>query len=451
MKVSVENLGPIRYAEFETGKLTIICGLNNSGKTYVTYALYGFLQFWQSMYHIKIEKEVIKELKENGVCKIPLSRYTDKSQEIISDACEKYRETLPSVFSAHGKLFEGSSFKITVNPCDVVPLNDEVSLGFKPSSSKIAGLLFHKEKNEKEITATLFTENTKGEIPDNSITYYLSQVIKEVVFNCVFPSVFIASTERTGISVFRKELNSTRSRLFEQIFDTDAKRNYLINHTFDYALPVERNINFSRDLESVSKKESFLVKDHKEILDFFTDILGGDFQVATNSGLYFLPSKKDVKLTMGESSSSVRSLLEIGFYLKHEAQENDLLIIDEPELNLHPENQRKVARLIASLINCGISVFITTHSDYILRELSNLILLNKKTPHIVQLAEREGYSQRELIRASDIKIYAAKEGNDLIQTLVPTVVDEESGILSSCFDDTIDTMNRIQDEIFFGG
>ncbi|MEA1951032.1 MAG: AAA family ATPase, partial [Planctomycetota bacterium] len=43
MKIMLKNLGAIKQAEFELGDLTIICGKNNTGKTYVTYALYGFL------------------------------------------------------------------------------------------------------------------------------------------------------------------------------------------------------------------------------------------------------------------------------------------------------------------------------------------------------------------------------------------------------------------------
>jgi len=37
----MENLGVIKYAEIEMGNLTILCGMNNSGKTYVTYVIYG--------------------------------------------------------------------------------------------------------------------------------------------------------------------------------------------------------------------------------------------------------------------------------------------------------------------------------------------------------------------------------------------------------------------------
>ncbi len=40
------------------------------------------------------------------------------------------------------------------------------------------------------------------------------------------------------------------------------------------------------------------------------------------------------------------------------------------ELNLQLENQRRVARLFARLINVGVKVFVTTHSDYIVKELN---------------------------------------------------------------------------------
>jgi predicted ATPase len=60
-----------------------------------------------------------------------------------------------------------------------------------------------------------------------------------------------------------------------------------------------------------------------------------------------------VKLEIGESSSAVRSLLDLGFYMKHIAKPNDLLIIDEPELNLLPENQRLITQVLANLVNIG--------------------------------------------------------------------------------------------------
>ncbi|WP_017303734.1 AAA family ATPase [Spirulina subsalsa] len=47
MKIQVKNLGVLKQAEFSLGEITIICGGNNTGKSYATYALYGFLSSWK--------------------------------------------------------------------------------------------------------------------------------------------------------------------------------------------------------------------------------------------------------------------------------------------------------------------------------------------------------------------------------------------------------------------
>ncbi len=112
---------------------------------------------------------------------------------------------------------------------------------------------------------------------------------------------------------------------------------------------------------------------------------------------------------MDESSSSVRSLLDIGFYLRHVAEPNDLLMVDEPELNLHPENQRRMARLFARLVNCGIKVFMTTHSDYIVKELNTLIMLNSAIPSHQKIMEDYHYREDELIEAKKYGFISLKK------------------------------------------
>ena len=49
MKFHFENLGLLDKAELELADLTIICGENNTGKTYATYAIYGFLRSWRKI------------------------------------------------------------------------------------------------------------------------------------------------------------------------------------------------------------------------------------------------------------------------------------------------------------------------------------------------------------------------------------------------------------------
>ena len=312
------------------------------------------------------------------------------------------------------------------------------------------------------VTLLAFQDNI--EIPTHVIAHFIDDAIKDIVFQCNFPRPFIVSAERTGAVTFRKELNFSRNRLLELMTQahSDMDRIQILFKGYkDYPLPVKKNVDFTRNLENIFKKSSFITEDHPEILADFADIIGGEYMVNREDELYYIPKQgRRVKLSMDSSSSAVRSLLDIGFYLRHEAQKGDLLMVDEPELNLHPENQRRIARLFARLINIGIKVFITTHSDYIVKELNTLIMLNHDRPHLKQLAEDEGYLPAELLSADRIKVYIAEEAlvkvdgktrKVKVPTLTEAKIDSERGIEARSFDVTIDDMNRIQDAIVWGG
>ena len=227
----------------------------------------------------------------------------------------------------------------------------------------------------------------------------------------------------------------------------------LIKKTSDsYALPVRDNVDISRNYENISKTNSPLTTENPELLEDFTDLVGGDYQVI-QGGLLFKPLKGKKWLRMGESSSSIRSLLDVGLYLKHLAKKGDMLIVDEPELNLHPANQRRIARLFAKLINLGIKIFITTHSDYIIKEWNTLIMLGA-LPRQERL-EHFGYSEEEILKPSSIKAFNAKESllpknNERTRYLsfVPVEIHPVYGMDIEDFEQTINEMNKIQKSIF---
>ena len=113
-------------------------------------------------------------------------------------------------------------------------------------------------------------------------------------------------------------------------------------------------MDFIRQLEDTTGQKSFIAKEHApRYCNDFADIIGGDYQITQYDQLYYIPKGTGLKLTMDQSSSAVRSLLDVGFYLRHIAQKGDLLMVDEPELNLHPANQRRIARLFARLGEFG--------------------------------------------------------------------------------------------------
>jgi hypothetical protein len=460
MKVKIKNLGILKQAEFSLGDFTIICGGNNTGKTYATYALFGFLYTWRRLLTWPTFglKEKINQLLSDGVISLDLQEYVQQCESILTTGCQRYVQQIPEVFAANEERFKNVNFQIELN-FDNIQFQNKYERKISTATWEIISI--SKPENDPYLSITLLTETEKINLPVHFLEDIIYDSIQDIIFSQFFPRPFIASAERTGAAIFRKELNFARNRLLEEIsknsnFDPSE---LLFNVSQDYALPVKKNVDFTRQIETIVKKTSFIAENHPSILEDFADIIGGQYMITSNDELYYIPKGKKLRLSMDESSSAVRSLLDIGFYLRHEARIGDLLMVDEPELHLHPENQRRIAKLFARLINIGIKVFITTHSDYIIKEINTLIMLNHDQPHLKQIAAEEGYRQEELLSADQVKVYIAEQALEMLKgkkrktkfnTLTPAKIDPEMGIEARSFDTTIEKMNRIQAAIIWG-
>ena len=69
----------------------------------------------------------------------------------------------------------------------------------------------------------------------------------------------------------------------------------------------------------------------------------------------------------------ISELAPILLVLKHSMGSGGHLTIDEPESHLHPGMQRQVASYLATLVNHGFELLLTTHSDYIVGAISNMV------------------------------------------------------------------------------
>ena len=82
-------------------------------------------------------------------------------------------------------------------------------------------------------------------------------------------------------------------------------------------------------------------------------------------------SNEDIRLT--RASSMVSELAPVVLFLRGVIKTKDLIIIEEPEAHLHPGAQTQMAVILGQMVRAGLQVLVTTHSDWLLKELSNLM------------------------------------------------------------------------------
>jgi ABC-type cobalamin transport system ATPase subunit len=119
-------------------------------------------------------------------------------------------------------------------------------------------------------------------------------------------------------------------------------------------------------------------------------------------------------------------------------------MIDEPELNLHPANQRLMARLIARLVNSDLRVVASTHSDYLVREINSLIMLSRPATVQAELMQRYSYKAEELLKPDQVSAWLFHD-----RTIRSMDIDDIEGIAAETFDEQIHSLNDTSDGIYY--
>ena len=106
-------------------------------------------------------------------------------------------------------------------------------------------------------------------------------------------------------------------------------------------------------------------------------VMGGPVNIERTEVNYprfsWRPDGWERSLPLLNASSMVSELAPVALYLRHNVDVGDLLILEEPEAHLHPAKQVALIQEVAAWVRSGIKVILTTHSDWVLEGLSNLV------------------------------------------------------------------------------
>lgn len=441
------NIGPVKDAPLRLGELTVIAGRNNTGKTYIAYSLYGFLKGWMDW---PAAEEFIDENRDEfpqvdalrkGIrntdraeVPVPPSKLARHRELLAREVGGAFSSQFRNVFNSRRDSFRDAALSVEF---------DAVSNGSVPSYARlpIYGRTFEMRYNGRHITAS-------ANAPDQSAAPMYSSGVVEAYFvflmRDLFPDPFILSAERFGISLFYRELDFTKNQivdLLQKYASGESSKTswpFLIvdRTTSRYATPIKDNIDFTRSIPDLPHAPSPLA-DYK-LFDHITEMMGGHYN-NTNNDIWFSSNgneKRHFNIPLHLASSSVRGLSDLYFFLRYATGRGQLLIIDEPESHLDTANQIQFARLLARFVNAGLRVVITTHSDYIVRELNNLIMLSRGFSEKDKVTEELKYRPDDELRPQSVRAYVAEDGGLTQCSIGPY------GIDMPVFDRTLDNINR---------
>ena len=208
-----------------------------------------------------------------------------------------------------------------------------------------------------------------------------------------------------------------------------------------YALPVKDNIDYTRSIpDFVRRKSEF----HEEKVFKNIETMMKGYYRSVGDNIEFRSTARGArrfKVPQHLASSSARGLSDLYFFLRHAARKHHLLIIDEPESHLDTANQVLLARMVARLVRSGLKILVTTHSDYFVKEINNLVMFNGLLESKEEVVRSLEYENDDGIAPSRIRAYVAQE-NGLAECIV-----DKFGVDMPVFDQTIDQINRVANEL----
>ncbi|MBK7299025.1 MAG: AAA family ATPase [Moraxellaceae bacterium] len=431
MKISFENFGVINKGEIEQKPLTILCGENNTGKTYAMYAMYG-LTTPLNIEVVSLQSKILpifKRLTKEKIIQIDIKAFIiENILHINENSSISINMSIENIFN--GKNFRHNSQSINVKYQENILLNNIYNNQIALNSPIFS---FIKERDSYLVK---IKQNHSMPIENDDFVGVFSYLFILALILSQRTTLFLPA-ERAGLNLFYSELNAYRTHLLHN--NNTNKNDFLVS---TYTKPIADYIDWLNKISRYKNQKSELFSSLSTTLQ--NNILGGSYSLdETNSINFHLNNQKDT-LPLHLTSSTVKTYFGLWFYLQHMAQEGDVLMIDEPELSLHPKNQRNIARLFAQLVNKGIKIVISTHSDYIVKEISNLIMLSQQGKQQDTLMQRFNVQEDEVLTPEQVGAYLFKNN-----TITPMEITSKEGIIATTFDEVIRDLSEETQTIFY--
>ena len=400
MKLTINNIGKLKNAEVVIDGITVITGENDTGKSTVGKVLWsvfnGFYEINEKVYKEKVselEKIVDKLMKENGYDKI-----TDNFKDFFG-IFDRTEEKIAIELLKNNKNYSEDEIKIIINNYKkdlkienisnfVQEINETLKISDKEIIKVIVSRIMNKEFHN-QINAVFSKEKMNiGEI---------SLKIKDKEIDLKIENNEISDVQ--NYFLINKETMYIDNPFILDSYDFEDE-----NHQTHLATNV-----FSENENSVIS-EIKVKKKLNNIYQKLNSVLSGEILENKNSKFVYRKNGEDIDLK--NLSTGLKTFAIIKMLLQNGTlEENGTIILDEPEIHLHPEWQIKFAELIVLLQKeFGMHILLTTHSPYFLKAIQ---VYSKK----YEISDKCKYYMSELDGEQAILVDKTNKTDDLFYKL----------------------------------
>ena len=408
IKVRIDQLGRIRDSEILVSPLMVFSGESGLGKSYLALLCHYFFELLintSRLNHFFVDNNIdfnvlSKDFKDAGT-----------ALEIKKQDLEAWMAKDAILYLRYMLGYDGISGQIEITLPESVP--DTMAFTYK---KELTGLV---DKEEIYTILSLgnlrFRIQEKTQFDESPFAFLLRFVLIDYIFGNyqMLDSTFVMPPSRGPI-------------LTEQIIPTTGMYSEFLN-----------------DMAGLNRTKPRPDTASEIVLKLFRTILEGEVNKEETTYIY---TTNDASMPVSAAAASIREIAPLQILAKKQDVSRCAILVEEPEAHLHPLKQRMMADIIGALSHNGAIMQITTHSDYFLRRLNELIMFAKakKTTDdpdkLRTLSEKVNIVEDMSIDESIIGAYLLRKQAD--NTSIAVKQDISNGIPFAAFRDAIlDNMN----------
>jgi predicted ATPase len=453
VKLYLNNFGPFEEAEVELKPLTIFIGRNSTGKSMLLYLLWALSSAeplpdrveagWEPV--VEIAEKVVRGVKEGRIGSGDLEELVRAYVKVLEDAVkhgleERFRYALGVELKELVRIGRDKAVIEVHGRCAKIRFSLEDEVKIEEFDLCIEDML---RKVDVRVLRKGYVRVDYGSYLKKYRVYSIADVV-DLVVDLLFRHTAV---EFSWLALVTPNLTCMLPDSRAGITRTLLKP-YISPTLLSGVLGVDREYvsTYFRLAEWLSRNPGVV-----ELIRPLLEELGVTVDVRFESGVYNIYvkswSNKVMPLTM--APSGVREAITVALALLM-VEPKELVpvnvFIEEPEAHLHPRAQRTLAGIISRAVNMGKKVVVTTHSDYLISALNNLIALSRLPSRRLK---RLGYTKEEVLSPESVAAYLVRAEGDkaVVEKLQVTGEGVPEDEFAKVAEELLGERGRIYDEI----